>query len=100
LAKYINRDSFEINGAVSDTGTVYGTVEVTLGNQTKRVRATMWVGGDIYAYGVTGRYMTGKKAWPGYVSSRPGWNNDHVSFGFDSHSGKHRKVAIHFAVEA
>lgn len=103
---YINRNSFEINGAFemhSFGMLIYGTVEVTLGRDTKRVRAILTrkgdQDGDITAYGIIGRYMTGTKAWPGSISSRPGWENDFVHFGFDSRSGKHRKVSISFAQE-
>lgn len=106
--KMIARDSFEVNGAYSENEwsvTVYGTVALTLAGQTKRVRASLYLSNDtsshvhgmLTAYGITGRYMTGTKAWPGSVTSRLGWENDTVQFGFDSRSGKHRKVSISFA---
>lgn len=102
----INRNSFEVNGAFHSTTyglTIYGTVEVTLGTQRKRVPATMRRGSlidGITAYGITGRYRTGMKAWPGSIELRDGWQNDTVSFGFNSRSGKHRKTTISFAVSS
>lgn len=92
----INKASFEVNGAFSDHA-AYGTVEVTLAGETRRVKAVFWAGGDITAYGISGRYRTSTKAWPGSITARAGWTNDHVRFGFDSRSGKHHKATISFA---
>jgi hypothetical protein len=91
----INAASFRIE----DFGNrvAYGTVEVTLGRETRRVRALSFGDGYIVAYGITGRYRTGMKAWPGSITLQPGFKNEHVSFGFDSRSGKHHKATISFA---
>ncbi len=108
MTTLVNRNSFEINGAADFneySTTIYGTVEVTLQGRTKRVQAvlrrsldtTSHLNNEITAYGITGRYMTGKIAWPGSISSREGWKNDSVRFGFDSRSGKHHKATISFA---
>lgn len=101
----INKASFQINGAFDDHS-VFGTVEVTLADRTQRVRAVIHTYDNsphlngITAYGITGRYRTGMKAWPGYIQLRDGWTNEHVSFGFDSRSGKHHKATISFTKEA
>lgn len=78
-----------------------GTVEVTLRGITKRVRASRWVGGQIMAYDLVGRYATGAKAWPATLrynpgsSSVPAWES--ASFGRDDRSVKFNKVnAVYF----
>lgn len=82
---------------------IEGTVEVTLRNETRTVRATKSTrDGFITAYGMTGRYQTGTKAWPASVQQRidPRTNKpwDCVSFGRDDRSGKFQKTsALHFA---
>jgi len=70
----INASTFEPNGTVENHsfGTIEdGTVEVTLGRETRRVRASRWTTPDenrINAYGVSGRYNTGTKAWPASIT--------------------------------
>ncbi len=90
----INPATFQVNGAFTTTA-IYGTVEVTLGLETRRVQAIRWLN-SITAYGITGRYATGTKAWPGSIDLRD-TGGEHVRFGFDSRSGKHRKTTISFA---
>ena len=102
----INRSTFQVNGAYSERS-VYGTVEVTIGRETKRVRASLYqsvesphLNNEITAYGITGRYRTGMKAWPGSVTQRVDEKKgewEFVHFGFDSRSGKHHKATISFA---
>lgn len=98
----IDTSSFQVNGAFKGS-TIYGTVEVTLGNETRRVRAMMHRSDDsashlngITAYGISGRYRTGMVAWPGSIEKRDSWANESVHFGFDSRSGKHHKATISF----
>lgn len=81
---------------------VKGTVEVTLRNETKTVPAIKGTNdGSITAYGMTGRYVTGTKAWPANVTQRKtpeGKIWDSVTFGRDDRSGKFNKTnALSFA---
>jgi hypothetical protein len=82
---------------------IEGTVEVTLRNETRTVRATKCNrDGSITARGMTGRYQTGTKAWPASVTQEtcPHTNKiwDFVIFGRDDRSGKFNKVnALSFA---
>jgi len=88
----INRSSFkaektEVNGRVFD-----GTVEATIGNETKTVPAFN-NNGYITAHGFIGRYRTGKKLWGATVMNRidpiNGRELESIHFGFDSRSGRH-----------
>lgn len=80
-----------------------GVVEVTLRNETRTVCAKKSTSdGTISAYGMTGRYQTGTKAWPASVQQRidPRTNKtwDFISFGRDDRSGKFQKAsALHFS---
>lgn len=82
---------------------IEGTVDVTLRNETRTVRATKSTrNGMITAYGMTGRYQTGTKAWPAEVQQRIDPTNnkpwDHVQFGRDDRAAKFQKTnALHFA---
>lgn len=49
-------------------GWTKGTVEVTLGGQTRRCRASDH-GDEITAFDLGGRYQTGTKVWPACVTS-------------------------------
>ncbi len=80
-----------------------GTVEVTLRNETRTVRATKCNrDGSITARGMTGRYQTGSKAWPATVTQRldPRTDKlwDSVYFGRDDRASKFQKLnGLHFA---
>ena len=80
-----------------------GTVLVTLRGETRRVRA--WISSDclITAYGITGRYKTGGKAWPAEISqheAHDGTVYETVWFGRDDRNGKFKKAdCLHFAQE-
>lgn len=82
---------------------IEGTVEVTLRNETKTVRATKSnYDGMITAYGMTGRYQSGTKAWPAKVSQRidPRTNKvwESADFGRDDRAPKFQKMnGLHFA---
>lgn len=82
---------------------VEGTVNVTLRGETRTVRAHKSDStGEITAYGLTGRYQTGTKAWPASVTQRidprTGKPWDSVHFGRDDRCGKFKKVnSLHFA---
>ena len=93
----INRDSFQ---PLPDSEQpehdywVEGTVDVTLRGETRTVKATENKWGEITAYGMTGRYQTGTKAWPASVKSREGMGGRFVEsadFGRDDRSAKFRK---------
>lgn len=76
-----------------------GTVEITLRGETRRVEAYLWDDGQLIARGIVGKYQTGTKLWPAYVSvylNREG-ETERVRFGrYDNHP-KFRKNAIWFA---
>lgn len=100
--KFIDRDTFEVNGAVSDFegyACAYGTVVVNFQGKSRRVPAQYWLasGNIVTDKALTGRYRTGTKAWPATISSRPGEQNDYVRFGFDSRCGRHHKVSLSWA---
>jgi hypothetical protein len=84
----INQTTFTATETDAD-GDEIGTVEVTLRGQTKAVRARRWKDGDITAYGFTGRYQTGGKAWPACILLRSG--REIVHFGRDDNHPKFRK---------
>jgi hypothetical protein len=91
----INRNSFkaekiEINGRTFD-----GTVEATIGKETKTVPAFLG-NGYIVAHGFVGRYRTGTKLWGATISNQidpttgEAWES--YNFGFDSRSGRHNRI--------
>lgn len=74
----LNIDSFQPSGApdrvIPTTGTAFeqGTVELTLGRETRRVPAERSrQDGRIIARGISGRYQTGGKVWPARISYAP-----------------------------
>jgi CTP-dependent riboflavin kinase len=77
-----------------------GTVEVTIRNETRRVRALRaHSDGAITAYGTSGRYVSGAKAWPATITNRPGKDGtrwESVSFGRDDRSGRFNKANLIF----
>jgi len=78
-----------------------GTVEVTLRGETRVVPAKKRAG-EISAYGMTGRYQTGTKAWPAEVVQKidPRTNMpwDCVRFGRDDRAAKFQKTSgLHFS---
>ena len=82
---------------------INGTVEITLRGEHRIVSAIKSNRtGEITAYGMTGRYQTGTKAWPAKVTQRidprDGKLWDVVSFGRDDRNGKFTKTnALFFA---
>lgn len=104
MTSIINAATFTANATQPDHGYwVEGTVEVTLRGETRTVRANKSnLDGKITAYGMTGRYQSGTKAWPASVQQRidPRTNKtwDFVSFGRDDRAAKFQKTnALHFA---
>jgi hypothetical protein len=104
MASIINSATFISSAKQPDHNYwIEGTVEVTLRNETRTVRAIKSNRDDsITAYGMTGRYQTGTKAWPANVRqcidprTKKLW--DHVSFGRDDRAAKFQKTnALHFA---
>lgn len=86
----VNRASF-ISTETDANGNQTGTVEVTLLGVTKRVKARHYPqDGWIIAYGVTGRYQTGAKAWPASITSKSN-GSEFVQFGRDDRSGRFNK---------
>lgn len=92
----INRDTFQpSNEAPAVDGDIIGTVEVTLGRETRRVFAVFvpkynW----IIARGMVGRYHTSSKTWPARVLSKPfvdGSFRETAHFGRDDNHPKFRK---------
>ena len=73
-----------------------GTVEVTLRGTTKRVDAMRDREGPITAFGMTGRYQTGTKAWPASVRATldptTGEYWDAIHFGRDDRVSKFQKM--------
>lgn len=105
MPSIIAQDTFEVLPQESqpDHGFwIEGTVEVTLRNETRRVSAYKSTRDEsVTARGMTGRYLTGTKAWPAEVQQRvtpEGKVWDFVSFGRDDRSGKFQKTnALSFA---
>lgn len=92
----INPDTFETAADQPAHGYwIEGTVEFTLRGEARRVKASK-SGEAITAWGLTGRYETGTKAWPATVERvqdpRTGRWWDRVNFGRDERSGRCRKV--------
>lgn len=59
----------EINTVTYGTG-ISGTVEATIGKETKRVECNKNSDGSISAFGFVMKYRTGKKLWPTMLSYR------------------------------
>ena len=96
----LNAFSFEVTGTepVSYDPTQtreIGTVEATIGRETKRVNAVRYNDGRIVSWDFTGRYVTGKKAWPATVSLHG--DRQWVWFGRDHHTMRCCKSHISFA---
>ena len=105
MTSIINAATFTASAEQPDEGYswIEGTVEVTLRNETRTVSAEKCNRyGRITAYGMTGRYQTGTKAWPAtvmqMVDPRTGKLWDFVSFGRDDRASKFQKLnGLHFA---
>jgi hypothetical protein len=79
-----------------------GTVEVTLGRETRRVRATRWFTNDeryeveIHAYDLGGRYETSAKVWDASITytkwADNGKETERANFGRDDRSGRFHKL--------
>lgn len=111
MAKVINFETFTPNkeAEVKSWGSMQeGTVVVALGNETRTVKAIKWHSKhdeideiSIIAYGFSGRYQTGSKAWPAYVTqyitgARAG--REQADFGRDDRHPKFNKMSgIFFA---
>jgi len=92
----IKNETFIANETQPEHGFwIDGTVEVTLGKETRRVKAFI-KGNVVTAFGMTGRYATGTKAWAASVAQRidptTGKVWDSVNFGRDDRSAKFCKV--------
>jgi hypothetical protein len=90
----INAETF-IADEVQTRSWKTGTVECSLGRETKRLPASI-IGEMLTAHGFTAKYYTGKKLWPASVTSRidqrTGKRWESVDFGRDERSGRCRKV--------
>lgn len=67
-----------------------GTVEVTLGGQTKRLPACRRDNGDISVRGLVGRYRTSAQPWPATVINEA--RGTYVHFGRDDRSARFQKI--------
>lgn len=72
-----------------------GTIEATLGGKTRQVAAVRYENGRIVSWDFTGRYLTGKKAWPATVSVDAD-GREFVWYGKDHHSGRCTKTGLSF----
>lgn len=80
--------------------TQWGTVEVTLWNKTRRVRASRTIYAETYrpgqsdvtAHDMLGRYQQGAKAWPASVAHNCATGQERANFGRDDRSGKFHKA--------
>lgn len=104
MASIIKTETFTAAATQPDHGFwIEGTVQVTLRGETRTVKAHKSTrAGEITAYGMTGRYQTGTKAWPASVTQKidpsTGKPWDSVNFGRDDRSSKFQKFnALHFA---
>lgn len=91
MTSIINPQTFEVAAEQPEHGYwIAGTVEVTLGKETRRVEATK-ANDQITAFGMTGRYETGKRAWPAratrVIDPTTGRAWDRVQFGRDDRAG-------------
>lgn len=82
---------------VCSFGTIVdGEVEVTLRGETRIVRANRWSYNDgrvdVVAYGMSGRYVTGAKAWPASVRHSTQTGAEQISFGRDDRAAKFNKA--------
>lgn len=95
-----NRDSFTPSATQDSTRFIRGTIECTIGDETRILKATKDnEDGRIWVYGFSCRYRTGKRDWPAQIVSWPS-GNEGMSGGFDSRSGRHHLLnAISFAEE-
>jgi len=88
----INAPTFEVTETETfPSGNLYerGTVEVTLGGETRRVKAGR-CNGRVVAYGFGGRYRAGGKVWPASVHQTEK-GGEYVDFGRDDRSGRFQK---------
>ena len=100
MTTMIKHETFEAGAEQPAHGYwVDGTVEVTIRKETRRVKA-MLRGEQVTAFGLTGRYQTGSKAWPAQITrvvdprtNRP-W--DRVEFGRDERAGRCKKTNMVF----
>lgn len=101
MTQAIDRDSFELSHTEEIRGTVFekGTVNVTLGNQTRRVPASRWIShvdgtANIAARGMYGTYRTSANRWPASITSmiRNGEVWENANFGRDDRSGRFNKM--------
>lgn len=96
----LNADTFIVTGTEAiDFGSgsrEVGTVEAMLGRQLKRVKAVRYDGGRIVSWDFTGRYLTGKKAWPATVSVDTD-GREWVWYGKDHTSRRCTKTGLSFA---
>lgn len=96
MATAINPDTFERTGEeVRETKRyrfVYdtGSVEVTLGDETRRVPATR-LDGRITASGMYGTYRTSPRRWPAIITLDPD-GREFAGFGRDERSGRCNKM--------
>ena len=106
MTRFINPASFQLE-TTEDEGhfiTERGTVEVTIGRETRRLPAVITTFPEdfraeaeiaVYGNGLFGRYRTGDKAWPARVSQTH-WRDGKVSesgyFGRDDRSGRFQKI--------
>lgn len=97
----INAQTFIANETQTRDDAIEGTVEVTLGNKTKRVEARKWKGqyseGDITAYGMTGRYQTGAKAWKACILLKANGDESGHFGRYDNHPKFRKMRGISFA---
>lgn len=95
---FINRQTYIAEAQDEDGTGTKGTVEVTIRGQTRRVRASESTKyGWLFAYGISGRYQTGGKVWPGSICQNKD-GSEYVNFGRDDRHPKFRKEnAIFFS---
>ena len=95
----LNASTFEATGTElwgsTDRTREIGTVEATLGRETKRVNAVRYDDGHIVSWDFTGRYRTSTKQWPATVSLEND-GSDWVWFGKDHHSRNCQKTGLSF----
>ena len=95
----LNASTFEATGTElwgsNDLTREIGTVEATLGRETKRVNAVRYDDGSIVSWDFTGRYRTSTKRWPATVSLKDD-GSDWVWFGKDHHSRRCQKTGLSF----
>ena len=105
MSSCINPETFTAAEVQPDHGFwIEGTVEVTLGRETRVLRAMKRDDGNqITALGLSGRYETGSKAWPATVTRvvdpRTGKPWDRVEFGRDERAGRCKKTNMIFFKE-